>query len=132
MTPGMPTLHRQSHPVPLGLQAHHFRQLISLNVSIAISLSATMRLSLAYSVFSSRNRFTTVGSSFPNRRRQTQIVRSPILCLLGDFRGGVLIGLAQDRSHLLFGKSDFFHQLLTSSAGAIVTSQKWLENPGRS
>jgi glycine/D-amino acid oxidase-like deaminating enzyme len=38
---GTPTLHRQSHLVPSGLRVHHFRRLISLSVSVAISLSAT-------------------------------------------------------------------------------------------
>ena len=36
-----------------------------------------------------------------------------------------------DSDHLLFGKSDFLHQLLASSAGAIVSSYDWSEKPGQ-
>src|SRR5690606_36728097 len=49
-----------------GLRAHHFRRLISLSVSIAISRSASMRLSLAFSVSSWRSRLTSAGSNAPN------------------------------------------------------------------
>jgi len=58
-------------------------------------------------------------------------------CLLTDFvfsrhvRDRTAIGLAQDSDHLLFGKSNFLHQLLASSAGAIVSSYDWSEKPGQ-
>ena len=38
---------------------------------------------------------------------------------------------AQDRNHLPFGKPDLRHQLLASSAGAIVSSDEWSEKPGQ-
>src|ERR1039457_781232 len=86
---GMPTLHRQSHLVPADLRAHHFRRLISFSVSIDNSRSATMRLSLTFSISNSRNRFTSAGCSVPNRRRHTQIVCSLILCFLATSTTGL-------------------------------------------
>src|SRR5439155_140724 len=46
-----------------------------------------------------------------------------------DDRGS--IGFAQDRDHLFFSKPDFLHQLLASSAGAIVSSYDWSEKSGQ-
>src|SRR6185312_6597922 len=68
---GMPSLYRQSHLAPSGLRARHFRRLISCDVSIDISRSATIHLSLAFSTSNSRKRFTSAGCSNPNRRRHT-------------------------------------------------------------
>src|SRR5690349_6756352 len=42
----MPSHHREGNLLAPGRRAHHFRRLISLSVSIAISRSASMRLSL--------------------------------------------------------------------------------------
>src|ERR1039457_2480675 len=53
------------------------------------------------------------------------------LVLPGHFHNRTAISFAQDRDHLLFSKSTFLHQLLASSAGAIVSSYYWSEKPGQ-
>src|SRR5205085_5015954 len=49
----------------------------------------------------------------------------------GNLSNRAFIRLAQNGDHLFFGKPDFLHQLLASSAGAIVSSYDWSEKPGQ-
>src|SRR5689334_10921776 len=67
---GMPAHPREGNLLAPGVRAHHFRRLISFRVSIAISRSASMRLSLAFSDSKARKRLTSAGSSAPNFCRQ--------------------------------------------------------------
>jgi hypothetical protein len=53
------------------------------------------------------------------------------LVLPRHLRNRISIRFAQNGDHLLFGKSNFLHQLLASSAGAIVSSYDWSEKPGQ-
>src|SRR6185437_10513691 len=53
------------------------------------------------------------------------------LVLPGDLGDRAFIGLPQNHDHLFFGKPNFLHQLLASSAEAIVSSHKRSEKPGQ-
>ena len=62
----MAPLNCQSHLLSTHLRFHHFRRLISLSVSIAISRSASIRFRRAFSASRLRSFFTSLASSTPN------------------------------------------------------------------
>ena len=98
---------------------------------VAISRSATIRLSFTFSDSSSRSRFTSAGSELAEPPAPDVDRLFADFVLLDDLRDRGPIRLAEDPDHLFFGESNFLHQLLASSAGAIVSSYDWAEKPGQ-
>ena len=111
---------RQAAPLGVGdlLPAHacayHFFRVISLRTSISRSRSATIFFSRPFSCSSCRSRFTSAGSSVPKCFRQRVDRLGADAVLLGDLRHRPLVGLPQDRHHLLFGESRLLHGSLVS------------------
>jgi hypothetical protein len=93
--------------------SHYFRRLISFKVSIAISRSATIRLSGAFSVskvFRCLTSLVGLQDSEPLAPDVGRLLADLVLARrVGDRTS---VGLAQDRNHLLFGESTLSHGLL--------------------
>ena len=88
---------------------HTFFRVISLRTSSSRSRSATIFFSRLFSCSSCRSRFTSDGSKRAEMLPPAVDRLRADAVLLGHLGHRLLVGLAEDRDHLLFGESRLLH-----------------------